>query len=321
MLFLTSLLCGCAESDSHSTHVMGTLVTATGTQSEVLSNDDVQLVLEIFHDVDALMSEWKSESPLSNVNTAAGDHPVQVPIDVFDAVRRALDIAELTDGAFDPTWAALWSLWDFETPSLPTEEEVFSRLSLVDWEQVQLEDQSIFLPEKGMALGLGGIAKGIALDRANGALHNRGVKNYMIVVGGQVLVSGTNDGVPWKIGIRKPDGTADEYIAILNVTDTCVSTSGDYEKYFEVDGIRYHHIIDPRTGFPARGTRSVTVITPDATLADALSTALFVMGPEQAIQLVNKLPDVEALIIDTSGQMHLSSEITSRLTFPPLVSY
>ena len=124
MLFLTSLLCGCAESDSHSTHVMGTLVTATGTQSEVLSNDDVQLVLEIFHDVDALMSEWKSESPLSNVNTAAGDHPVQVPTDVFDAVRRALDIAELTDGAFDPTWAALWSLWDFERPSLPTEEAV-----------------------------------------------------------------------------------------------------------------------------------------------------------------------------------------------------
>lgn len=317
MLFLTSLLCGCAESDSHSTHVMGTLVTATGTQSEVLSNDDVQLVLEIFHDVDALMSEWKSESPLSNVNTAAGDHPVQVPTDVFDAVRRALDIAELTDGAFDPTWAALWSLWDFETPSLPTEEEVFSRLSLVDWEQVQLEDQSIFLPEKGMALGLGGIAKGIALDRANGALHNRGVKNYMIVVGGQVLVSGTNDGVPWKIGIRKPGGSTNDYIAILNVTDTCVSTSGDYEKYFEVDGIRYHHIIDPRTGFPARGTRSVTVITPDATLADALSTAMFVMGPDQAIQLVDSLQDVEVVIIDESGTMHLSNDIASRITSTP----
>jgi thiamine biosynthesis lipoprotein len=296
---------------------MGTLVTATGTQSEVLSNDDVQLVLEIFHDVDALMSEWKSESPLSNVNTAAGDHPVQVPTDVFDAVRRALDIAELTDGAFDPTWAALWSLWDFETPSLPTEEEVFSRLSLVDWEQVQLEDQSIFLPEKGMALGLGGIAKGIALDRANGALHNRGVKNYMIVVGGQVLVSGTNDGVPWKIGIRKPGGSTNDYIAILNVTDTCVSTSGDYEKYFEVDGIRYHHIIDPRTGFPARGTRSVTVITPDATLADALSTAMFVMGPDQAIQLVDSLQDVDVVIIDESGTMHLSNDIASRITSTP----
>jgi thiamine biosynthesis lipoprotein len=294
------------------------LVTATGTQSEVLSNDDVQLVLEIFHDVDALMSEWKSESPLSNVNTAAGDHPVLVPTDVFDAVRRALDIAELTDGAFDPTWAALWSLWNFETPSLPTEEEVSSRLSLVNWEQVQLEDQSIFLPEKGMVLGLGGIAKGIALDRANGALHNRGVKNYMIVVGGQVLVSGTNDGVPWRIGIRKPGGSTTDYIVILNVTDTCVSTSGDYEKYFEVDGIRYHHIIDPRTGFPARGTRSVTVITPDATLADALSTAMFVMGPDQAIQLVDNLRDVEALIIDSTGQIHYSSEISSRLTYEAL---
>ena len=300
---------------------MGTLVTATGTQREVLSNDDVQLVLEIFHDVDELMSEWKSESPLSNINNAAGDHSVRVPIKVFDAVRRALEIAELTNGAFDPTWAALWSLWDFERQSLPTEEEVLARLPLVDWERVQVEKESIYLPERGMVLGLGGIAKGIALDRASKALLHRHINNFMIVIGGQVLVHGTNDDTPWKIGIRKPDGTADEYIAILNVTDTCVSTSGNYEKYFEVDGIRYHHIIDPRTGFPARGTRSVTVITPDATLADALSTALFVMGPEQAIQLVDNLPDVDALIIDTSGQMHLSSEISSRLTFDHAASY
>ena len=105
---------------------MGTIATATGTQSEPLSTDDVQLVLEIFHDVDALMSEWKSESPISCVNTAAGDHPVHVPLEVFVAVRRALDIAEMTNGAFDPTWAALWSLWDFETPSLPKQEEVLS---------------------------------------------------------------------------------------------------------------------------------------------------------------------------------------------------
>jgi thiamine biosynthesis lipoprotein len=293
---------------------MGTLVTATGTHRESLSNDDVQRVLAAFHDVDALMSEWKSKSPLSNVNTAAGVHPVRVPIEVFDAVRRALEIAELTNGAFDPTWAALWPLWDFETPSLPTKEEVLARLPLVDWERVQIEDQSIFLPEKGMTLGLGGIAKGIALDRAKNALQERNLKNFMIVAGGQVLVSGTNDGDPWRVGIRKPDGKNDEFIAILSVVDTCVSTSGDYEKYFEFEGTRYHHIIDPRTGFPATGTRSVTVITPDATLADALSTALFVMESDLAIQLVDNLPNVEAFIVDSTGQMHLSSQISSRLT-------
>ena len=296
---------------------MGTVVTVQGTKNEPLSIADSNLILKIFHDVDQAMSEWKSESPLSKVNAAAGGQPVQVPMDVFDAVSRALEIAELTNGAFDPTWAALWPLWDFETPSLPTEEEVLARLALVDWKHVQLEDQSIFLAEEGMALGLGGIAKGIALDCAKSALLKRSIKNFMIVVGGQVLASGTNDGDPWRVGIRKPDGAADEFIAILNVTDTCVSTSGDYEKYFEFEGIRYHHIIDPRTGFPATGIRSVTVITPDATLADALSTALFVMGPDRAIQLADNLPDVEAVIIDSAGQMHLSNEISSRLTHSP----
>lgn len=293
---------------------MGTVVTATGTHRVPLSTEDQQLVLEIFHDVDSLMSEWKSDSPLSKVNNAAGNHSVRVSTEVFDVVSRALAIAEMTNGAFDPTWAALWSVWDFERPTLPTAENVRTLLPLVNWEFVQLEDQSVYLPEKGMALGLGGIAKGIALDRVRKALLQRQIESFMIVVGGQVLVQGTNGETAWKIGIRKPDGAADEYIAILNVADTCVSTSGDYEKYFEVDGTRYHHIIDPRTGFPARGTRSVTVITPDATLADALSTALFVMGAEEGMNLVNALQEVEAVIIDSEGIIHLSNDISSRLT-------
>ncbi len=300
---------------------MGTLVTATGTQGEPLSKNDEQLILEIFHEVDASMSEWKADSPLSRVNAAAGGQPVHVPKDVFDAVKRAVDIAALTSGAFDPTWAAFWSLWDFERPILPTTEEVRDRLPLVNWEYVQLEDQSILLPDEGMALGLGGIAKGIALDRAREALLQSKIENFMIVVGGQVLVQGTNEGSPWKIGIRKPDGETDEYVAILHVTDTCISTSGDYEKYFELNGNRYHHILDPRTGFPAIGTGSVTVITPDATLADALSTALFVMGSDHAMQLVDNLPDVEAVIIDSTGKMHLSNEMSTRITFASLDTY
>ena len=304
---------------------MGTVVTAQGTQEDPLSAADLQLVLQIFHDVDATMSEWKPKSPLSTVNEAAGSHPVQVPSDLFVAVSRALEIAELTSGAFDPTWAALWELWDFSPTTeselrIPTKEQRNALLPLVNWEEVQMDEslQTIFLPDEGMALGLGGIAKGFALDIAKDELQLRGVDNYMIVVGGQVLVGGTNEGLPWRIGIRKPDGAADEFVAVLNVTDTCVSTSGDYEKYFEIKGTRYHHIIDPRTGFPVQGIRSVTVITPDATLADALSTALFVMGTDSAIQLVDNLPTVEVIIIDSAGQMHLSNEVLCRLTQSPV---
>lgn len=303
---------------------MGTVVYVQGPNSDPLSNEDVLLVFQIFHDVDASMSEWRADSPLSKVNAAAGDHPVQVPSDVFVAVERALEVSELTSGAFDPTWAALWKLWDFQpvmirAPSVPTKIELDALLPLVNWEDVQMDEelQTIFLPEDGMALGLGGIAKGIALDLARDELRYRGVDNYMIVAGGQVLVGGTNEGLPWRVGIRNPVGAMDEYVAVLRVTDTCVSTSGDYEKYFEVDGTRYHHIIDPRTGYPASGTRSVTVVTPDATLADALSTALFVMGPDHAIQLVDNIPNVEAVIIDSNGQMHFSSDILSRFVQSP----
>ena len=183
----------------------------------------------------------------------------------------------------------------------------------MNWEGVVLneENHSIYIP--GGKIGLGGIAKGVALDRARDVLIGEGATDFMIVAGGQVLVQGLNAGRLWQIGIRDPEKRQNEYMAVLKVANTCVSTSGDYEKYFEVDGMRYHHIIDPRTGFPASGTRSVTVITPDATLADALSTALFVMDPIQAIGLVNSLQNVEAVIIDEQLALHLSNNIADRL--------
>lgn len=298
---------------------MGTLVFAQGTESEPLSDENLQRVLNIFHDVDLQMSEWKPDSPLSMVNLLAGNRPVKVPSDVFNAVKRSLEIAKLTSGCFDPTWAAFWELWDFSPSTkgiVPSKEQIESRLPLVNWEAVQMNDQgrTIFLPESGMMLGLGGIAKGVAVDQSATELKKRGIKNFMLVAGGQVFVSGTHDGIPWKVGIRQPGGKPDALIATIHATDTCISTSGDYEKYFESDGLRYHHIIDPRTGFPARGIRSVTVITPDATLADALSTALFVLGADRALELVDDLPDVEAVIINSSGKIRMSSQIADQIT-------
>ena len=298
--------CSCEEeqrqlSRNSSLH-MGTTVTVTSPCCE-------RLVFDIFEKVDSQMSEWKADSPLSAVNASAGKQPVQVPVALFETIEDALQVARQTNGAFDPTWAAMWNLWDFTDSTIPEAEEVTSKLPLVDWEAVVLNKTSstVFLPREGMAIGLGGIAKGVAMDQARDALLQHGVVDFLIVAGGQVLANGTNNGSPWQVGIRTPDDDVDEFVFVLQAENTCISTSADYEKFFEVDGVRYHHIIDPRTGYPARGMRSVTVVTPNATVADALSTALFVMGPEKAIELVESLQDVEALIINNDGSVVQSS--------------
>jgi len=222
---------------------------------------------------------------------------------LLDALLKAMDISELTAGAYDPTWACMWEFWDFKIPTLPSEHDIAMRLPLVNWENVNIDGNTVFLQEKGMMLGLGSIAKGAALNQARDALLSKHIGNFMIVTGGQVTVNGE----PRIIGIRKPDGLPNEFIAKVEITNTSISTSGDYEKYFEVDGVRYHHIINPRTGYPARGTKSVTVISKDAAFADALSTGLFVVGSTNAMQLVNTLPGVEAFIIDCEGKQFMSS--------------
>jgi thiamine biosynthesis lipoprotein len=180
----------------------------------------------------------------------------------------------------------------------------------VNWEHVILDQEknSVYLPFGN--IGLGGIAKGVALDKARKVLFQNGFEDFMIVAGGQVLVHGFNNGKPWRVGIRDPEKEQTDYFAVLELTDTCASTSGNYEKFFIKDDIRYHHIIDPKTGYPARGVQSVTVISQDATLADALSTALFVMGVEDGITLIESVSNAEALFIDENNVIHQSSGFT-----------
>ena len=270
-------------------------------------------VFEVFRQVDKDMSEWKPESPLTIVNQNAGVAAVQVPADLFQTLKKSIEIAQLTSGAFDPTWASLWKLWKFDgRNTVPTKAQVEVLLPQVDWKKVELDEltNTVFLTEPSSMLGLGGIAKGVALDKARDALVAQGLKDFMIVAGGQVLVHGSKNGKPWRVGIRDPEKEQTDYFAVLELTDTCVSTSGNYEKFFMKDGIRYHHIIDPKTGYPARGVKSVTVISQDATLADALSTALFVMGVEDGLTLIESLSNAEALFIDESNAIHQSSGFT-----------
>ncbi len=306
VILLSLCLLGCGnktELKQSTQQIMGTPVSVTAPE------EYHNLVFDIFRQVDKDMSEWKTNSPLTQVNNNAGIKPVQVPEDLFQTVQRSLEIAEMTLGTFDPTWAALWELWKFDGSNVvPPPEIVQNLLPLVNWQNVKLDETylSVALPE-GAMLGLGGIAKGVALDKARDALIKDGVKNFMLVAGGQVLVHGLNNGRPWRVGIRDPQKNQNEYFAVLELTDTCVATSGNYEKFFMKDRVRYHHIIDPRTGFPARGTKSVTVICKDATLADALSTAFFVLGADAAIQLARSLDGVETLIISDDNTIHQSS--------------
>ncbi len=277
----------------------------------------------LFRRLDLELSEWKEGSPLSAVNRAAGEAPVAVPDELFGLVTRAVEIGRETEGAFDISWAALWGLWDFRAavPSLPEPAAIAARRALVDYRRVLLdpETRTIFLPVAGMKLGLGGIAKGYALERAAVLLGERGFEDFLLVSGGQVYARGTRAGRPWQVGVRDPRGGRDEVFATLPLAGGSLSTSADNESFFIVDGVRYHHILDPQTGWPAKGLRSATVLAADPTLADALSTAVMVLGKERGLAVAARL-GAEALVIDEHGELVMSPGLAARLSLlrPPL---
>ncbi|MHC4428323.1 MAG: FAD:protein FMN transferase [Planctomycetota bacterium] len=280
-------------------------------------------VFSIFREVDAAMSEWKETSPLSALNRAAGVHPVAVPADLREVIKRAIEISERSDGAFDITWAALWGLWDFKaaSPRVPAGDEIDRLQTLVDYHRIEVDDEAgaVYLPREGMLIGLGGIAKGHALDVSARALRERGIESFLISAAGQMMLGGLRGERPWRVGVRDPRGAPDDYFAFVEMSGVSISTSGDYERYFIQDGVRYHHILDPRTGRPSRGPRSVTVVSPDATLADALSTAIMILGTERGLKLAEQSTDVDVVIVDGSGGVHATEGLASRirLRHPP----
>jgi FAD:protein FMN transferase len=277
-------------------------------------------VIDLVREVEAEMSEWQEGSPLAAVNRAAGGAPVPVPARLQALLQRSLEIAEATDGAFDVTWAALWGVWDFRAtdPELPAPGEVARRAALVDYRRLEIDLRAgtVRLPRPGMMVGLGGIAKGYALDRSAELLVERGYRDFMVVLGGQVLARGSRGERPWRVGIRHPRGEPQEYFATIDVRDAALSTSGDYEAFFERGGVRYHHILDPRTGWPASGVQSATVISADATLADALSTALVVLPPGRGLEIAHQL-GVEVVVVDAEGQLHMTPAVPLRLVERP----
>lgn len=276
-------------------------------------------VFREFDRLDTMMSVWREGSEVLKLNGAAGDHSVPISPEVRDTLLAARQVSEWTGGKFDVTFGVLSGLWKFDEQNkdnrIPDPADVRARLPLIDYRELVVNAQAgtAFLKKKGMSVHLGGIGKGYAVDRAAEILRVRGLRDFMIQSGGDLYVAGRKGDRPWRLGIRDPRGPADKSFAALELSDATFSTSGDYERFFLAGGRRYHHIIDPDLGEPTRGTRSVTIVTSRATLADGLSTGVFLLGPEAGMALIERLPDVEGVIVSDRNEVLVSSGLQDQL--------
>ncbi len=268
--------------------------------------------------LEGLLSTWRPTSDVSRLNAAAGGVPVPVHPDTRAVLHAAAQVSAWTDGKFDVTFGALAEVWRFDHDQdnrVPTAGEIAARLPRVDHRAVTLDDGrgTAALARADVRVHVGGIGKGYAVDQAVTILRAAGLTDFMVQAGGDLYVAGAAGTTPWRLGIQDPRGPANEPFATVELADATFSTSGDYERYFERDGVRYHHILDPDTGQPARGTRSVTIVTRQATWADGLSTGVFILGPQQGMALVERLPDVEAVIVTAENEVLVSSGLRDRV--------
>ncbi len=277
-----------------------------------------------FDRLDALLSVWKPGSEVLRLNTAAGQAPVAISRETLEILQTAQRVSAWTDGKFDITFGALSDVWKFDHDQdnrVPNAAEIASRLPLVDYRSVMVDASAgtAFIQHTGMRIHLGGIGKGYAVDRAAAMLRGFGIRDFMVQFGGDLYVSGQPGESPWRLGINDPRGAPNDSFATLELRDATFSTSGDYERFFIADGVRHHHLLDPDTGQPARGSRSVTIVAANAMLADALSTGVFIMGAHKGMELIERLPDVEAVIVSADNQVLISSGLRGRvrLIHPP----
>ena len=295
---------------------MGTLVTISGVApTEDIAQRAVDAGFKEVHRLEELLSTWIPTSELSQVNAAAGVLPVPVSRDTFDILKRSLAIAELTGGGFNIAIGPAVQLWRVtEQTRVPEESDLLGVRPLVDLSNLTLDEanRSVYLHKAGMRLDVGGIGKGFAAGRAAAVMRATGALAGVVALSGDITTFGRMpEGKKFVFGIQHPR-REDRVLGRIELEDEAISTAGDYEQYFERDGVRYHHILDPRTLQPARGCQSVTIIARDGTLADGLDTGIFVLGPERGMALIEQLPDVEGVIVDTQGKVYLSSGLTSR---------
>jgi FAD:protein FMN transferase len=263
-----------------------------------------EAVFAEFRRIDALMSTYKPESELSRVNQRAASEPVRISRELYDLLATSIEYSKLTRGAFDVTYASVGYLYDYRRHVRPDDAAIAAALPGINYRHIELapETATVRFARPNVRVDLGGIAKGHAVDQGIKVLRSLGIERAMVNAGGDTRIIGDRFGRPWITGIRHPD---DERKVVLRIpiTDAALSTSGDYERFFDEGGVRYHHILDPKTGKSASKVRSVTVIGPTATRTDALTKSIFIMGAEEGIEFINGIEDVDAVVVKPDGRV------------------
>ncbi len=269
-----------------------------------------ELVDQVYAEVtriDELMSTYIEESRISDINRRASDEPVDAGSELFQLIQQSVDMSVLTRGAFDITYESVGQHYDFRKRQRPDTATVEAERSRIDYRLIELDSvtETVRFLEPGVRINLGGIAKGYVVERGIEILRRGGVQHAIVTAGGDSRLLGDRRGRPFMIGIRDPRVEGEVAISVP-LEDEAISTSGDYERYFEEDGVRYHHILKPSTGMPSTGVHSATVFGPDAVMTDALSTSVFVMGVDLGLRLIAGLPDYESIVIDADGRIYYS---------------
>jgi thiamine biosynthesis lipoprotein len=321
--------------------LMDTFVTITVvSNSEDSADKAIDTAFSEIERLEKLSNFFSSESEVSRINKNAGICGVRVSPDILDMLNKAIMVSEKTEGAFDVTIGPVISLYDFHKKIKPEESAVKKNLSLVNYRELIIDrnKSAAFLKKRGMLIDLGGIAKGYAADKAVETLKRCRINAGLVSVAGDIRTFGLKlDGLPWKIGIRNPriplnppipplprggksgvkggkGGFSDDVMATIELSDMAISTSGDYERCFILDGKRYHHLLSPKTGYPAEGCQSVSVITKECAFTDAFATGIFILGPEKGLKVLEKM-GFDGIIVDSHGKVHTTPNIRGKFEF------
>jgi thiamine biosynthesis lipoprotein len=270
----------------------------------------IQAVMDEMQRINQLMSPYIESSELSQLNSRASDTPVPVSKELFELIALSVELAKETDGAFDITFASVGYLYNYRESQKPAQGQIADLLKAVNYRHIKfdLTEHSIFFAHPNVKIDLGGIAKGHAVDNAIEILSKRGIQHALVTAGGDTKLLGDRLGKPWLVGIRDPRNK-DKQAVVLPLENTALSTSGDYERYFEQDGQRFHHILSPKTGTSAYEVQSVSIIGQRSTLNDALSTAVFVLGVQKGMDLLNRTPGYDGIVVDNQRKLHYSNAL------------
>jgi len=282
--------------------------------NEAWANNTIDAAVHEIQRIEKLLTTFNDCSETNQINEAAGISPVPVCRETFDIIERSLRISSITQGAFDISYGSVDKrLWNFDTSmrSLPNKTIAKQMVRLINYRNIILDKENftVFLKEKGMRIGFGGIGKGYAAERAKDVMKDLGAESGIVNASGDLTAWGFQlNGKPWTIGIANPNAKS-QIFSYMNITNMSVATSGNYEKYVMINGKKYSHTIDPRTGLPVSGIKSVTVLSPNAEIADAMATPVMIMGVQVGLDLINQIKDLEAIIIDDNDMIHKSNGI------------